>query len=186
MAACWLNQDHPRNKTRPWCAMASRGSKNKPKIVLHSTATKIVTKLMNWNQYRVGTRLQRVHTDCLGRKFSPQRSQYTVTLPVAGIQASDRRQLTAFAVPKTTGQRGSFGLGRFSCTKVWIVTRGFGVHNRQAQRYVFVSLSAFRSAFSGTRPETLPLCGLHPAARPVAFPDRLFASPNLSTGHSCR
>jgi len=60
---------------------------------------------MNWNQYRVGTRLQRVHTDCLGRKFSPQRSQYTVTLPVAGIQASDRRQLTAFAVPKTTGQR---------------------------------------------------------------------------------
>src|SRR5712692_9112910 len=100
MAACWLNQDQPRNKTRPWFAIASRGNKNRPKTVLQSTATKIVTKLMNWNQYRVGALLQRVHTDCLGRKFSPQRSQYTVTLPQAGIQTSDRRQLTALAVPK--------------------------------------------------------------------------------------
>src|SRR5216684_1934058 len=80
MAACWLNQYHPRNKTRPWFAIASRGNKNSPRTVLQSTATKIVTKLMNWNQYRVGTLLQRVHTDCLGRKFSPQRSQYTATL----------------------------------------------------------------------------------------------------------
>src|SRR6266446_7825975 len=84
MAACWLNQDHPRNKTRPWFAIASRGNKNNPKIALQSTATKIVTKLMNWNQYRVGTLLQRVHTDCLGRKFSPQRSQYTGALPEQG------------------------------------------------------------------------------------------------------
>src|SRR5262249_28974293 len=30
------------------------------------------------------TFLQRVHTDCLGRKFSPQRSQYTVVLPLGG------------------------------------------------------------------------------------------------------
>src|SRR5882762_7778812 len=81
MAAFWLNQYHPRNKTRPWFAMASRGNKNSPRIVLQSTATKIVIKLMNCNQYRVGTRLHRVHTDCLGRKFSPQRSQYTVALP---------------------------------------------------------------------------------------------------------
>src|SRR5882672_8226702 len=81
MAACWLNQYHPRNKTRPWCANASRGKRNRLRNVLQSTATKIVTKLMNWNQYRVGTLLQRVHTDCLGRKFSPQRSQYTGALP---------------------------------------------------------------------------------------------------------
>src|SRR5712664_4001522 len=98
--------------------MASRGNKNSPKTVLHSTATKIVIKLMNWNQYRVGTLLQRVHTDCLGRKFSPQRSQYTVALPEAGIQTRDRSQLTAFMFPKTTGRRGSFGMGGFSCTKV--------------------------------------------------------------------
>src|SRR2546430_2689032 len=100
MAACWLNQYHPRNKTRPWFDIASLGNKNKPRTVLQSTATKNVTKLMNWNQYRVGTLLHRVHTDCLGRKFSPQRSQYTGALPQPGIQTSDRRQLTAFAVPK--------------------------------------------------------------------------------------
>src|SRR5467141_3594917 len=80
-AAFWSNQYHPRNKACPCLAIASRGNKNKPRIELQSTATKIVTKLMNWNQYRVGTLLQRVHTDCLGRKFSPQRSQYTGTLP---------------------------------------------------------------------------------------------------------
>src|SRR4029077_18039316 len=74
------NQYQPRNKSCPCLAMASRGNKNTPRIELQRTATKIVTKLMNWNQYRVGTLLQRVHTDCLGRKFSPQRSQYTVTL----------------------------------------------------------------------------------------------------------
>src|SRR5713101_1844225 len=117
MAACWLNQDQPRNKTRPWFAMARRGNKNIPRTVLKSTATKIVIRPMNWNQYRVGTLLQRVHTDCLGRKFSPQRSQYTAALPWAGMQTRDRRQLTAFVVPKTTGQRGSFGLGVFSCNK---------------------------------------------------------------------
>src|SRR6266403_1155769 len=78
MAACWLNRYHPRNKTRPWFAIASRGKRNRLRNVLQSTATKIVTKLMNWNQYRVGTLLQRVQTDCLGRKFSPQRSQYTL------------------------------------------------------------------------------------------------------------
>jgi hypothetical protein len=37
------------------------------------------------------------------------------------MQTSDRRQLTVFAVPKTTGQRVSFGLGVFSCTKVLMV-----------------------------------------------------------------
>src|SRR5713226_7083741 len=116
MAACWLNQDHPRNKTRPWCASASRGSKNSPKMVLQSTATRMVTRLMNWNQYRVGTRLQRVHTDCLGRKFSPQRSQYTVVLPEDEIRTYSRRQCIAFASPKATGPRDSFGLSRFSCT----------------------------------------------------------------------
>src|SRR4029077_14574843 len=78
MAACWLNQYHPRNKTRPWFDIASRGNKNKPRTVLQSTATKIVTKLMNWKQYTVAPFLHRVHTDCLGRKFSPLRSQYTV------------------------------------------------------------------------------------------------------------
>src|SRR5229473_203093 len=79
-AAFWSNQYQPRNNSCPCLAVASRGSRNKPRIELQSTATKIVTKLMNWNQYRVGTLLQRVHTDCLGRKFSPQRSQYTATL----------------------------------------------------------------------------------------------------------
>src|SRR6266481_60486 len=76
-AAFWSNQYQPRNKSCPCLAIASRGNKNTPRIELQSTATKMVTKLMNWNQYRVGTLLQRVHTDCLGRKFSPQRSQYT-------------------------------------------------------------------------------------------------------------
>src|SRR5258708_3461733 len=37
------------------------------------------------------------------------------------MQTRDRRQLTAFVVPKTTGQRGSFGLGVFSCTRVLVV-----------------------------------------------------------------
>jgi hypothetical protein len=55
----------------------------------------------------------------LGRKFSPQRSQYTVTLqvPEGGIETSDRRQLTALAVPKTTGQTVSFGIGIFFAQK---------------------------------------------------------------------
>src|SRR5467141_1132453 len=118
MAACWLNQDHPRNKTCPWCAVARRGNKNSPKTVLQSTATKIVTRLMNWNQYRVGTLLQRVQTDCLGRKFSPQRSQYTGGLPGSERRACNRCQVTANTVPKTTGPTVSFGLGLFSCTKV--------------------------------------------------------------------
>src|SRR5260221_13333278 len=116
-AAFWSNQYQPRNKSCPCLAIASRGNKNTPRIELQSTATKIVTKLMNWNQYRVGTLLQRVHTDCLGRKFSPQRSQYTVTLPQEGIQPRNPLQVTAFAVPKTTGQRVSFGLGVLTCTK---------------------------------------------------------------------
>src|SRR5258706_16411558 len=85
-AAFWSNQYQPRNKSCPCLAIASRGNKNTPRIELQSTATKIVTKLMNWNQYRVGTLLQRVHTDCLGRKFSPQRSQYTVALPGEGFR----------------------------------------------------------------------------------------------------
>src|SRR4029077_17411914 len=68
--------------------MARRQSKNKPRMELQRTATKIVTRLMNWNQYRVGTRLQRVHTDCLGRKFSAQRSQYTLVLPAIRIQTA--------------------------------------------------------------------------------------------------
>src|SRR6266566_7385841 len=122
MAACWLNQYHPRNKTRPWFDIASLGNKNKPRTVLQSTATKIVTKLMNWNQYRVGTLLHRVHTDCLGRKFSPQRSQYTVTLPDGRIQTSDRCQLTALFVPKTTGQKVSFGPSVLTCTKVLVTS----------------------------------------------------------------
>src|SRR5712691_6670331 len=96
-AAFWSNQNQPRKKTCPCLAIANRGNKNTPSIVLHSTAKKIVIKLMNWNQYRVGTLLQRVHTDCLGRKFSPQRSQYTAALPDAGMDTRDRRQLTAFA-----------------------------------------------------------------------------------------
>src|SRR5437660_10442778 len=104
--------------------MARRGNRNIPKTVLNSTATKIVIRPMNWNQYRVGTLLHRVHTDCLGRKFSPQRSQYTAALPHAGIQTSDRRQLTAFALPKTTVPSGSFGLGRFSCTTVSAASPG--------------------------------------------------------------
>src|SRR5260370_1235883 len=32
------------------------------------------------------------------------------------METRDRRQLTAFVVPKTTGQRGSFSPGVFSCT----------------------------------------------------------------------
>src|ERR1700674_3543251 len=56
------------------------------RTVLQSTANKIVSKLMNWNQKRIGTRLHRVHTDCLGRNWSPQRSQNTVTLPEQGFK----------------------------------------------------------------------------------------------------
>src|SRR6266705_6041710 len=122
MAARWLNQYHPRNKTRPWLDIASRGNKNKPRTVLHSTATKMVTKLMNWNQYRVGTLLHRVHTDCLGRKFSPQRSQYTFALPWEGIQDCDRPQITAIFVPKTTGQKVSFSPSVLTCTKVLVTS----------------------------------------------------------------
>src|SRR5260221_13963902 len=85
-AAFSSNQYHPRNKSCPCLASASRGNKNTPRIVLHSTATKMVTKLMNWNQYRVGTLLQRVQTDCLGRKFSPQRSQYTLLSHTQGFK----------------------------------------------------------------------------------------------------
>src|SRR6267378_2471655 len=33
MAACWLNQYHPRNKTRPWLDIASRGNITKPSTV---------------------------------------------------------------------------------------------------------------------------------------------------------
>src|SRR5436309_1096683 len=140
MAAFWLNQYHPRNKTRPWFAIASRGNRESPRMVFESTATKIVIKLMNWSQYRVGTRLHRVHTDCLGRKFSPQRSQYTVALPQPGIQTSDRRQLTAFAVPKTTGPRVSFGLSRFSCTKV-LSARGGGFARSPGERFARLVLT---------------------------------------------
>src|SRR5712692_2155544 len=105
MAACWLNQDHPRNKTRPWFAIASRGNKNNPKIALQSTATKIVTKLMNWNQYRVGTLLQRVHTDCLGRKFSPQRSQYTVLSRKQGFKPANAVSLLRLPFQKLLVRR---------------------------------------------------------------------------------
>src|SRR5713226_8083863 len=205
MAACWLNQDQPRNKTRPWFAIASRGNKNRPKTVLQSTATKIVTKLMNWNQYRVGTLRQRVHTDCLGRKFSPQRSQYTVALPHTGIQTSDRRQLTALAVPKTTGRRVSFGAGRFTCTIVLAGTNRRNTHRPCRALFHFRAvlpswlrgsvagpplrrrvLESIRYPVTGARRNPPPLCGPRPAGRPVSFPDPLFASPNSSTAHSGR
>src|SRR5205823_8490614 len=117
MAALWLNQYHPRNKTRPWLAIASRGNRNSPRTVLQSTATKIVIKLMNWNQYRVGTFLQRVHTDCLGRKFSPQRSQYTVFSRREGIRTNSR-PVYGLRAAKTTGPRNSFGVGVLYSTKV--------------------------------------------------------------------
>src|SRR5260370_30515126 len=45
---------------------------------LAATATIRLTKAMSWTQQRVGTDLQRVHTDCFGRKFNPQRSQNTL------------------------------------------------------------------------------------------------------------
>src|SRR5882724_10570621 len=117
-AAFWSNQYQPRNKSCPCLAIASRGNKNTPRIELQSTATKIVTKLMNWNQYRVGTLLQRVHTDCLGRKFSPQRSQYTGALPEQGT--TNLQSLSGYCErrSKTTGPTVSFGLGLISCTKV--------------------------------------------------------------------
>src|SRR5437016_7634988 len=151
MAAFWLNQYHPRNKTRPWFAIASRGNRNSPRTVLQSTATKMVIKLMNCNQYRVGTLLHRVHTDCLGRKFSPQRSQYTGALPQAGIQTSDRRQLTAFAVPKTTGPRGSFGLGRFLAQKFYSARaeRKAVFHRSPGHRLTHLSLSVHRNQYAG-------------------------------------
>src|SRR5438445_13558774 len=77
MAAFWLNQYHPRNKTRPWFAIACWGNRNSPRTVLQSTATKIVIKLTNGNQYRVCTLLHRVHTDCLGGRLSLHYSQST-------------------------------------------------------------------------------------------------------------
>src|SRR5437899_11928128 len=39
--------------------------------------------------------------------------------PQEEIQPRNPRQVTAFAVPKTTGPRVSFGLSQFTCTKVW-------------------------------------------------------------------
>src|SRR5437762_6977040 len=118
MAALWLNQYHPRNKTRPWLAIASRGNRNSPRTVLQSTATKIVIKLMNWNQYRVGTLLHRVHTDCLGRKFSPQRSQYTDALRTG--RDSNQRSPSAYCVcrSKNYWSEGQFWSRSFSFTKV--------------------------------------------------------------------
>src|SRR6266446_1861981 len=104
--------------------MASRGNKNTPRMLLHSTATKIVTKLINWNQYRVGTRLQRVHTDCLGRKFSPQRSQYTATLPHEGIQPRIAVRLQRLWFQKLL-VRGSVLVSAFLLAqKFWLVHSG--------------------------------------------------------------
>jgi hypothetical protein len=37
------------------------------------------------------------------------------------MQTRHCRQLTAFMIPKTTGQRVSFGIARFSCTKVCLL-----------------------------------------------------------------
>src|SRR5882762_2779125 len=159
MAAFWLNQYHPRNKTRPWFAKASRGNRNSPRIVLQSTATKIVIKLMNWNQYRVGTRLHRVHTDCLGRKFSPQRSQYTGALP----QDSNQRSPSAYSVCRS---KNYWPEGQF-----W--SRSFFLHkslSARAGRICAVLWSPdhrfARLVLTGTRRPALPLCGLRLVARP--------------------
>src|SRR6266705_3456817 len=181
MAALWLNQYHPRNKTRPWFAIASRGNRNSPRTVLQSTATKIVIKLMNWNQYRVGTLLHRVHTDCLGRKFSPQRSQYTRCSPTG--RDSNQRSPSAYCVcrSKNYWSEGQFWSRSLFLHKSLICPRG-------AERCVpLVSGPSTQAtkAFTGTRTPAPPLCDPRLAVRPAVFADPLCASPNLSTGRSC-
>src|SRR6266852_277468 len=199
MAACWLNQDQPRNKTRPWFAIASRGNKNRPKTVLQSMATKIVTKLMNWNQYRVGTLLQRVHTDCLGRKFSPQRSQYTVLsrkqgfkpaiavsllrLPFQNYWSEGQFWSRSFFLHKSFSHFSQEHAPFHRCSALFRRFR-FTRSRRPASTFRFVE--RIRSRLSGTRRPALPLCAPRLAARPASFPDPFCASPILSTRRSCR
>src|SRR6267154_2508904 len=84
MAALWSNQIQPRKSALDCaeCALsASRGSNKNATSALQATASNKVIKLINWNQCRVAEVLQRVHTDCFGRKFRPQRSQNNLALP---------------------------------------------------------------------------------------------------------
>src|SRR5258708_26515323 len=57
------------------CAAIRRGSNRQATRQLHAAAITSVTRLINWNQWRVEVILQRVQTDCTGRNWSPQFSQ---------------------------------------------------------------------------------------------------------------
>src|SRR5712692_1645860 len=178
MAACWLIQYHPRNKTCPCFAIASRGNKNSPRTVLQSTATKIVTKLMNWNQYRVGTLLQRVHTDCLGRKFRPQRSQYTVLSHKQGFKPAIAISLLRLPFQKLL-VRGSvlvsvLFLAQKFCApgsrkkrRFFFSRRSNAAHCSVAARFSILALhyhvlERLRGSLNGTRQARHPLSGLLP------------------------
>src|SRR5690349_8510580 len=56
-------------------ASASRGKTYSATSELAADAIPSVTRLINWNQWRVEVTPQRVHTDCTGRNCSPQFSQ---------------------------------------------------------------------------------------------------------------
>src|ERR1700682_3927087 len=84
IAALWSNQTQPRKNARDCaeCALsANRGSIRNATSALQATASNRVIKLINWNQCRVADVLQRVHTDCFGRKFRPHLSQNNFALP---------------------------------------------------------------------------------------------------------
>src|SRR6202035_4311098 len=106
MAALWSNQIQPRKSALDCaeCALsASRDSNKNATSALQATASNKVIKLINWNQCRVAEVLQRVHTDCFGRKFRPQRSQNNLALPRCWNGDHSPTQTTAKPASKTTG-----------------------------------------------------------------------------------
>src|ERR1700681_58727 len=116
IAAWWSNQTQPRKNARDCaeCALsANRGSIRNATSALQATASNRVIKLINWNQCRVADVLQRVHTDCFGKKFRPQRSQNNLALPRCWNGDHSPTQTTASRPPKTTGLKFSVTKGQY-------------------------------------------------------------------------
>src|SRR5713226_6850025 len=110
------------NHIQPWnsaldcaeCAPStSRGSKRNATSALQATARSSVIKLINWNPWRVADVLQRVHTDCFGRKFRPQRSQNNFALPRRWNGYRRPLKATVGPSPKTTGLKCSVTQGQY-------------------------------------------------------------------------
>src|SRR5580704_17740888 len=81
------------------CAFAasSCGSNRQATRQLHAAAITGVTRLINWNQWRVQVSPQRVQTDCTGRNCSPQFSQNKCASPrdwtIARLPEAKAREL---------------------------------------------------------------------------------------------